>query len=548
MNGQASFSLRGRNPDVLTCIANLSNDEVFTPPEFANRMLDTLAEAWAANNGGANIWADSSVRFLDPCTKSGVFLREITNRLIRGLADKIPNLEDRVNHILTKQVFGIGITHLTSLLARRSVYCSKHATGKHSIARSFDSDDGNIWFESIEHTWVDGTEVRTVDAAGKRIKVTQGGRCKYCGAGQSTFDRAQGLETHAYVLIHTDDVKATVANIFGGPMQFDVVVGNPPYQIEAEGNTRTMPIYQKFVDAALTLDPRYVLMITPSRWFAGGLGLDNFRDRMLSDKRLRVLVDYARMDTVFPGVDFEGGVSYFLWDRDHIGECDVTHYLGDEKTTRARRDLGEFDVFVRNPNALTILRKVLARAEPSITKIMVTNNEFGLVTNFTGFKDKRSAVDNIAVHAIKDSRRVVGWMHRKKLPKGDAFVDKWKVLIPKSYGERGTIPAQILGPILIAEPPSASTQTYVFVHADSEDAARIIAGYIRTRFFRFLLSLRKITQHAAKPVYSWVPQQAWDHEWSDEELYRKYKLTEDEISFIERMIRPMTLGEDGDDA
>ena len=137
MNDQASFTLRGRNPDVLTCIANLSNDEVFTPPEFANRMLDTLAEAWAANNGGANIWADSTVRFLDPFTKSGVFLREITSRLTKGLADEIPDLQKRVDHILTKQVFGIGITHLTSLLARRSVYCSKHANGPHSIAKSF---------------------------------------------------------------------------------------------------------------------------------------------------------------------------------------------------------------------------------------------------------------------------------------------------------------------------------------------------------------------------------------------------------------------------
>jgi site-specific DNA-methyltransferase (adenine-specific) len=106
---------------VLTCIANLSNDEVFTPPEFANRMLDTLAEAWAANHGGANLWADKRVRFLDPCTKSGVFLREITSRLNQGLAQEIPDLQQRVDHILTKQVFGIGITQLTSLLARRSV-------------------------------------------------------------------------------------------------------------------------------------------------------------------------------------------------------------------------------------------------------------------------------------------------------------------------------------------------------------------------------------------------------------------------------------------
>jgi site-specific DNA-methyltransferase (adenine-specific) len=156
MSMQASFALRGRNPDVLTCIANLSNDEVFTPPEFANRMLDTLAEAWAADHGGANLWADSSVRFLDPCTKSGVFLREITHRLTEGLADEIPNLDERVDHILTRQVFGIGITHLTSLLARRSVYCSKHANGEHSIARSVESDAGNVWFERTEHTWVNG--------------------------------------------------------------------------------------------------------------------------------------------------------------------------------------------------------------------------------------------------------------------------------------------------------------------------------------------------------------------------------------------------------
>src|SRR5438094_9905163 len=145
-------------------------------------MLDNLAEAWEADNDGANIWADSSVRFLDPCTKSGVFLREITSRLTKGLAGEIPNLEDRVNHILTKQVFGIGITYLTSLLARRSVYCSKHATGEHSIAKSFDSDEGNIWFERTDHTWVDSN-------------------CKYCGASNKTLDRGEALETHAYTFI-----------------------------------------------------------------------------------------------------------------------------------------------------------------------------------------------------------------------------------------------------------------------------------------------------------------------------------------------------------
>lgn len=274
MNGQASFTLRGRNPDVLTCIANLSNDEVFTPPEFANRMLDTLAEAWAASHNGANIWADKEMRFLDPCTKSGVFLREITSRLTQGLERKIPNLEERVNHILTKQVFGIGITHLTSLLARRSLYCSKHANGLHSVAKGFDNDAGNIWFERTEHTWANG-------------------RCTFCGASKSVLDRGEDLETHAYAFIHADDIKARLAELFGGDMQFDVIIGNPPYQLEADAaGQNVMPIYNKFVAQAKKLEPRFISLVIPSRWMAGGKWLDEFRAEMLSDRRLSTLVDY----------------------------------------------------------------------------------------------------------------------------------------------------------------------------------------------------------------------------------------------------------------
>jgi len=323
MNDQVSFTLRGRNPDVLTCIANLSNDEVFTPPEFANRMLDTLADAWAADHAGANIWADSKVKFLDPFTKSGVFLREITSRLTTGLASEIPDLQTRVNHILTRQVFGIGITQLTSLLARRSLYCSKHANGEHSVVRGFKTDNGNIWFERTEHTW-------------------SAEKCKHCGASQETLDRGAGLETHAYAFIHTDDIKTRVAELFGGDVHFDVIIGNPPYQLDDGGHgTSAAPIYQLFVEQAKKLEPRYLTMVIPSRWFSGGKGLDDFRESMLSDDRMRSINDYLSAADVFPGVGLKGGVCYFLWDKENRGPCQVSTHFKDWAVSEGTRPLLE---------------------------------------------------------------------------------------------------------------------------------------------------------------------------------------------------------------
>ncbi len=401
MSTQARFALRGRNPDVLTCIANLSNDEVFTPPELANRMLDTLAESWAAANGGANLWADSTVRFLDPCTKSGVFLREITSRLVQGLAEEMPELEARVNHILTRQVFGIGITQLTSLLARRSVYCSKHANGQHSVAGGFDSDAGNIWFERMEHTW-------------------QGGRCIYCGSNQATYDRGDGRETHAYALIHTDNIKTRVAEFFGGDMQFDVIIGNPPYQLDDGGfGASAIPIYNRFVEQAKALEPRFLTMVIPSRWLFGGRGLDEFRRAMLIDNRIRRLVDYPDSRQVFPSVDVAGGICYFLWDRDNPGDCRVVefeHGLTSSETVRPLLEDGA-EVFIRSNRAIAILRKVMA-VETGTRSLSLpealrfdrqvsSQKPFGLRTFFRGSdkKSSKSAGEHLARERHADERR-----------------------------------------------------------------------------------------------------------------------------------------------
>lgn len=519
MNEQAGFKLRGRNPDVLTCIANLSNDEVFTPPEFANRILDSLADTWAANNGGANIWADPNIKFLDPVTKTGVFLREITRRLTTGLEEWIPDVEERVDHILTKQVFGIGITFLTSLLARRSVYCSKHANGKHSIASSFTSDAGNIWFERTEHSWMNG-------------------KCTYCGANQNTLDRGGEFETHAYAFIHADNIKTRIAELFGEDMNFDVIIGNPPYQLASDGGTRDVPIYQHFVEQAKKLEPRLFAMVIPSRWMASGLGLSEFRKSMLGDTRIRELVDYPAASEVFPGVEIKAGACYFLWDANHNGLCNVTTVRSGEAIGPVPRNLNEYDVFVRDVRGVEILHKILAHKEQSINTILARDKEFGWTSNFDGFHATRRPED-LPLHYIRKMKRGVGYIDRAEVTKSTHLIDTWKVLVPEAYNGGDKLPHPILGKSLIAASPSVCTQSFLFFHVASRKEARSLQSYYATKLFRFLVSMRKITQHATHSTYTWVPMQTWDRVWTDDALYKKYRLTPEEQAYIESQVRSM---------
>jgi site-specific DNA-methyltransferase (adenine-specific) len=492
------------NPDVLSCLANLSSDEVFTPPDLVNRILDLLPVA---------IWRDSKATFLDPGTKSGVFLREIAKRLDKGLEKRIPDRQKRLDHIFKNQLYGLAITELTALLSRRSLYCSKTANGKYSVCESFDEPQGNISFSRVEHTW-------------------ENDRCVYCGASKDAYDRGKELETHAYKFLHTDKPE----ELFD--MKFDVIVGNPPYQMGSDGGTRDIPIYNRFVEQAKKLNPRFLSMIIPSRWMASGLGLSDFRQSMLQDRHIRHLVDYLVAGEVFPGVEIKGGVCYFLWERDSEGDCAVTTIRGPEIVGPVVRSLNEFDVLVRDSRAVAILRKVLAKKETPINSILAVDKEFGWTSNFDGFHDKQRSGD-LPLYYIRKMKRDVGYISRKEVTKSAHLIDTWKVLIPKAYNGGDAVPHPILGKSLIAPSPSVCTQSFLFFHVSSEKAAKSLQSYYKTKFFRFLVSLRKITQDATHSTYTWVPKQTWDRAWTDEVLYTKYGLSREEIALIEAAVRSM---------
>lgn len=491
------------NPDVLTCLANLSNDEVFTPPDVVNKMLDMLPQ---------ELFQNPKTTFLDPACKTGVFLREIAKRLIVGLERKIPDLQERIDHIFHNQLYGIAITELTSLLSRRGVYCSKSAASEFSVSQ-FDSPEGNIRFKRIEHTWKDG-------------------KCIYCGASQGEYDRSKDLETHAYEFIHANKPE----DIF--KMKFDVIIGNPPYQLGTAGEengAQAKPLYDKFVDRAKKMMPRFVLMIIPSRWFTGGWGLDAFRDVMISDNHMMVLHDFPNSVDCFPGVLIKGGVCYFLWGRDYKGKCCVVTHR-DNDVSEAKRYLKEAStgVFVRWNEAVEISRKVSCMKEHSLMTIVSSQKPFGLGTSFHG--SAKPIKDGIKIY----ERGGVGYVSRNQVLKMKESIDLYKVYISAAYGAGEGFPHQILNVPIFGEKGSCCTETYIMIGAfKKEYEARNLETYMRTRFFRFMVMILKNSQHALKKVYQLVPMQDFSKPWTDEELYAKYKLTQEEIDFIESMIKPM---------
>jgi site-specific DNA-methyltransferase (adenine-specific) len=548
-----SAGFHGRNPDVLNSIANLSNDEVFTPPGFANRMLDSLEKAWADSNGGENIWANPNLKFLDPFTKSGVFLREIASRLIKGLEAEYPDLQSRVDHILTEQVFGIATTHITSLMARRTLYCSKRADGRHSITKKFKNESGNIWFEPAPHIWGKGKIRRlTMNDAGLEIESYVDGSCLFCGVTRQDFERDEGLELHAYGLIHTEDPKSWVREIFGTEMHFDVIIGNPPYQLEDGGyGTSAAAIYDKFVEQAKALEPRQLVMVIPARWYSGGKGLQQFRARMLADRQIREIVDFPDSTTVFPGVQIKGGVCYFVWKRGDKGPVTVKSNLDPANPSTSERELLEkgSQVFIRYNEALEILRRVIAletRQDSANPELELGSQKFGSLVSSrkpfgfpTFFKGKSQPFNNALLIHQNGGK---GYVSRDEVATGKELIDVWKVFIPMAGSGSDSFPHSILGKPFVGAPGEVCSETYNCIGPfKSEEEARNAIQYISTRIFRFLVLLHKPSQHASKSVYTFVPLIDFSKPVSESSLEERWEITSEEKEFINSLIRPMEL-------
>jgi site-specific DNA-methyltransferase (adenine-specific) len=499
------------NPDVLSCLANLSNDEVFTPPNVVNQMLDMLPQ---------ELFRNPDITFLDPACKTGVFLREIAKRLIEGLEPQIPDLEERIEHIFHKQLYAIAITELTSLLSRRGVYCSKYPQSEFSVTQ-FDDAEGNIRFRKIQHKWKDG-------------------KCIFCGASQAEYERDSALETHAYEFIHIKKPE----EIFN--MKFDVIIGNPPYQLSDGGYGKSArPIYHFFIERAKKLNPRYLSMVIPSRWFSGGRGLEEFRKSMLTDKHIRTLVDYENFKDIFPGVDLAGGACYFLWDRDNPGECNVINCTSGTESISAMRYLDEFDVFIRSNRALSIVRKVCSAHDSNfIDKTVSASKPFGLRTFY---EPRKSGIPCQFIQRIG-----LQYADPSDVEDSLGLLNKWKILAPRSPIAGQTdfskpVSFYYDGNTRIVPPGTCCTESFLVLYAaNSEDKVKSFRTYLYTKVVRFLLLQCVVSQDVTRDKFRFVPDLGdYEGEYSDAMLCERWKISDEEWAFIDSRIGEIRGDSDG---
>ena len=332
-------------------------------------------------------------------------------------------------------------------------------------------------------------------------------------------------------------------------MTFNAIVGNPPYQVMDGGGAgySALPVYQDFVNISRVINPQFMSLIIPARWYAGGKGLDNFRDTMLQDRRINLLFDFIESKDCFPSADIAGGICYFLWNRKYKGKCIVTSVSNNERNSNLR-DLGEFSTFIRQSEAISIVHKIIDETIITLDNIVYSRKPFGLDNNFVG---KQKPYDHcITVYGSQG----ISYADKYVVSQNTELIDNWKVIASKASAQGGRADKdgkrKVIPKIEVLTPNVVCTESYLLLSSFSnEDSANNLCKYVKSKFFRFLLSLKVITQNISKDCFRFVPLQDFtsnsDIDWSrsigeiDAQLYEKYGLERDEIDFIERMIKPM---------
>ena len=502
--------------DVLDTISQLPNDEILTPPAVARQVLRILPE---------DVWSNHTLTWCDPFCKSGVFLREIYSRLMQSLSSWEPDPNKRREHILRKMLFASAITDLLANVTRRTLYQSFDATGASIVdpeAKTFlvefDNPQGNVWYERGEHVFKPGSST-----------------CLHCGGQKKVIELER--ENFAYPLLHN-------RLPFGGTeMKFDIIVGNPPYQIgmkddKGERTKNITPLYNRFIEKAIELDPKFLLMVTPSRWFTAGKNLSLFREKMLADRRMRKIVDYPNGREIFPTVEVKGGISFFLWDRDHDADCDFVQVSDGKLVSQDLRDLRDGEgVLVRDMTANAIVDKVRShkRCESRLSESVSTQDPFGaaLKTNYALSKEKPFSGSIPLIYKHK-----IGYITNDQIPRNHEWIKDYKVLLPKASDGKGAREGlRVLGEPIALAPGSVCTQSYLVAgRFGSPTEARNFAKYLTTKFVRFLVLQRKTTQDLIPDRFKFVPELTMDEEWTDPTLFELFGLGAKEIDYIERTI------------
>ena len=520
--------------DILETITNVGNDEVFTPRKTCEMILDSLPE---------EVWHNPNYRWLNPATKNGIFEREIAIRLDAGLKDIIPDEEARRKHILQDMIYAIGQTKFTSYVARRTLYyCSDanrecdgikapdgHYVNGYAIGNGtwFDDEEGNIKTPRADHVF------------------DKNGRCIYCRLPKtSKYVDSLQREQYAYEFIHhkPEELLGYLQDLFfkgDRTMTFDIIIGNPPYQL-ADGGSKASarPIYQLFVQNSIALAPKFLSMIIPARWYAGGKGLNEFRKEMLGCGNIKLLADFPNAKNCFPNCSISGGVCYFLWEKNYHGDCNFISYTNSGNPKKTLKKLDSFPILIRYPEAEGIVRKIVERdLFKSFSELVSTRNPFGFPSSERGVKTPFE-------HSVRlFSSAGISYVPRADVSDGLNYLDQYKILQSTLTAEHAneadsTGKFRVLSTLEELSPGDCCTDSYLVIGPfNSPNQSHNCMSYLKTKIVRFLLLLSVSSIHVTRDTYLFVPRVNFEESWTDAKLYKKFGLDKSEIDFIEETIR-----------